>query len=249
MSRNSVYKSLILRCRSFGESNREVWLLTAETGILRAVVFGGPKSKLRSYASPFHSGQAWVYHEPIKDTRKLSDFDVKEWRPGLREMYERAMAADAAAETILFSHGGGGSWEKALDLAEGTLDALASADSLMCNRILLHFLWSWADFLGLKPDFDYCSHCGKKIPSADMSFLLPGEGGLACTTCLDIEKQNRFPEAGPGCRRWLETVLSLSPSLLGRYSLDKKSYDEAKNLVIAVLGEALGKKLNCWDLL
>ena len=48
-----------------------------------------------------------VYHDPSKDSRKLSDFDVRSWRPGLRELYERAMAADAVAETVLASHGGG----------------------------------------------------------------------------------------------------------------------------------------------
>jgi len=253
MSRDSVYTALILGNRSLKfasasqEFNREVSLLTAEAGILRVTVFGGPKSKLRSYASPFHSGQAWIYHEPVRDSRKLSDFDVKEWRPGLRELYERIMAAEAVAETVLASHGGGGHWEKALFLAETALNALTSADSVMCNRILLHFMWQWAEFLGLKPEFHSCSHCAKEIPSDKMLWYLPGEGGLVCNACRNMEKQNRILEVGPGCRHWLETVLPLSPSLLSRYTLDKKSFDEAKILAAAILAEMLGKKLNSWE--
>jgi DNA repair protein RecO (recombination protein O) len=220
---------------------------------LRATVFGGPKSKLRSYASPFHSGQAWIYRDPVKDSRKLTDLDVRSWRPGLREMYERVTAADAVAETVLASHGGGGHWERALLLAESTLDALAASDVETCSRILLCFLWQWIDFLGLRPEFDRCSVCGKQTPPNGRLLYLPGEGGMACEDCAAaIGREGRskpppvFAEAGPGCRHWLETVRPLSPVQINRYSVDKKSFSEAKTFVTAVLAEALGRRPE-WD--
>jgi DNA repair protein RecO (recombination protein O) len=256
VARNSVHSALILRSRPSGESNREIWLLTAGEGLLRATVFGGPKSKLRSYASPFHSGQAWVYRDPVKDSRKLTDFDVRSWRPGLREMYERVTAADAVAETVLASHAGGGHWERALSLAESTLDALADSDGETCSRILLCFLWQWIDFLGLRPEFEHCSVCGKQTPSGNRLLYLPGEGGMACDNCAAAKKnkpqrtrsytEEVFVEAGPGCRHWLETVRPLSPVQINRYTLDKKSFSEAKTFVTAVLAEALGRRLE-WD--
>ena len=259
MNRNLNYSALILRSRPSGESNRDVWLLTAEAGLIRATVFGGPKSKLRSYASPFHSGQAWVYHDPAKDNRKLSDFDVRSWRPGLREMYERAMAADAAAETILASHGGGGNWGRALSLAEAALDALEVVDSETCSRIALCFLWQWADFLGLRPELDHCSLCGKQIPANSMGIFSPREGCMVCDTCLDRTYLDRtyagsdqradLIDAGPGCRRWLETVRPLAPAQLTRYTLDGKSFREAKSLTTAILAEALGRRLASWEIL
>lgn len=247
MNRSSVYKALVLRSRPFGESNREAWFLTAEAGLMRAAVFGGPKSRMRSYASPFHSGMAWMYHDPVKDSRKLTDFDVKEWRPGIRELYDRVMAADAAAETIIASHGGGGNWEKGFSLAASMLDALEFADIVMCNRLLIHFLWKWADFIGLRPEFDHCSHCGEPVPSGSMLWHIPGEGGLACASCLDAAQKLKYWEAGPGCRHWLETVFPLSPGVISRYTLDKKSFHESKSLVTAILAEALGKKLASWE--
>jgi DNA repair protein RecO (recombination protein O) len=211
-------------------------------------VFGGPKSKLRSYASPFHSGQAWVYQDPSKDARKLSDFDVREWRPGLRELYERTMAADAVAETVLASHGGGGHWSEALSLAEAVLDALAEADGDTCVRILVWFLWQWAGFLGLRPEFDHCSHCGKSVSGGEMLVFSLREGVMLCEACRGGEGQPAgMITAGPGCRHWLQTVQSLSPAQIIRYTLDGKSLSETKSLTTAILAEALGKRLASWD--
>ena len=249
MTRNLIYNALILRSRPSGESNREIWLLTEESGLLRATVFGGPKSKLRAYASPFHSGQAFVYQDPAKDARKLSDFDVRSWRPGLRELYERAMAADAIAETILATHGGGapgdgGHWNESLSLAEKALDALETADGGTCLRILLHFLWQWIGFLGLKPDFSHCTVCGKTAPANTMLWYSVPEGGVVCDNCRNGNEQ----ETGPGCRRWLETVRTLPSEQLVRYTLDGKSFHEAQSLVTAILTEALGRKLASWEM-
>jgi DNA repair protein RecO (recombination protein O) len=62
------------------------------------------------------------------------------------------MAADALAETILSSHGGGGNWEAAFILAGKTLDALGEAEECHCLPVLLHFFWNWLDMLGLRPE-------------------------------------------------------------------------------------------------
>jgi DNA repair protein RecO (recombination protein O) len=152
MPRTFTYTALVLRTRPSGESNREAWFLTAEEGLLQATVFGGPKSRLRSHVASFHSGPLWIYRDPVRDSRKVTDFDVQNWRPGLREQYDRTMAADALAETILHSHGGGGNWKAAFTLAGGTLDALEEAADRQCLPILLHFFWNWLDTLGLRPE-------------------------------------------------------------------------------------------------
>ena len=243
MTRNHCYTALILRSRASGEANRDVWLLTNEAGLFRATVFGGPKSRLRSYASPFNSGQAFIYQDPVKDTRKISDFDVRSWRPGLRELYERAMAADAIAETILATHGGGGNWGRALALAEAVLDALDCADSETCSRLLLYFLWHWAEFLGIRPDFDRCSLCGKPALPGSVLWYSPAEGGMVCGDCCDDGQETRLMDAGPGCRRWLETVRLLPPAQLVRYTLDGTSLRQAKALAAAILAEAFGRRL------
>ncbi|GHT89959.1 hypothetical protein FACS1894137_19330 [Spirochaetia bacterium] len=154
MPRLFTYSALILRVRPSGESNREAWILTAEEGILRATVFGGPKSKLRAYVEPYHGGTLWIYRDPERDSRKITDFDVQSWNPGIRERYERSAAAAAIAETILAAYGGGGPWQHAFTLADASFGALETADEPCCARIFIHFLWHWADILGIRPDLD-----------------------------------------------------------------------------------------------
>jgi DNA repair protein RecO (recombination protein O) len=280
MSRNVVFSALVLRSRPSGESNNEISLLTAEEGIIKATVFGGPKSKLRSHAAPYNSGQVWIYRDPAKDYGKLSDFDVHSWRPGLRELYERTMAAAGVAETVLYTHGGGGDWSSALKLALSTLDALENANEELCERLLVHFLWRWTHFLGIQPHIESCASCGDRADSSPLWYSAR-EGAVLCGNCVPKRDEgeaslslmtssvsqdqlcphksssvhtNRalspvpgFLQLNPGCRRWLSTAGQLDASLLNRYSMDNKSFHEAKSLATAVLTAALGKRLASWD--
>jgi DNA repair protein RecO (recombination protein O) len=149
MTRNSVCPALVLRVRPCGESNREAFFLTAETGITRAYVYGGAKSRLRAAVSPFHSGDLYLYRDPARDSGKVTDFDVRRWRPGIRESYDRTMAAAAIAATILAGFGGGCDWAGALARANASLDALEGADVSGVLRIFIHFLRDWAEMAGL----------------------------------------------------------------------------------------------------
>ncbi|MDR1566246.1 MAG: DNA repair protein RecO C-terminal domain-containing protein [Treponema sp.] len=243
MSRNAVYTALVLRVKPSGEANRDAWFLTAEEGVIKATVFGGPKSKLRACAAPFNQGTLWIYHNPLRDSRKVSDFDVQSWRPGLRELYERTMAADAMAETVLASHGGGGNWGQALNMAGKTLDALEKGDEKSCPRTLIHFLWNWADMLGIRPDLGVCASCACEAPRDGVLWYNGQDGNLYCPSCA---KGAGFA-VGPGARLWLSRVQDLDPAGLDRISLDKASIAQAKALATAVLTEALGKRLPTWD--
>jgi len=244
MSRTAVYSGLVLRNRPSGESNSEVTLLTAEEGIIRATVFGGAKSKLRAHCAPYNSGQVWIYRDKSKDYAKISDFDVHSWRAGLRELYERTMSAGAVAETILSSHGGGGEWGGALNMAVETLDTLESANEELCERLLIHFLWRWAGFLGIQPHLENCAACGKDADNNTL-FFNAREDSVFCAACA--AEQQSLLQLNPGCRRWLSAVSSLEAAQVHRYSMDNKSFNEAKSLVTAILTGAIGKKLNSWN--
>jgi len=211
------FPALVLLVKEQGESNREAYLLSAEAGIIRAVLYGGPKSKLRSHVSPFHSGVVYLYFNPVRDSYKLSDFDVQKWRPGLREDFDRAMRAAALCETVLACKGGGCNWPEALNFANASLDALENAGKKLSQRIILHFLWNWAEILGVRPDFS------------------PAEG------------QGNLYTMNPGALRWLKTIESLEPSDLERYDADETSLSYAKTLCIEILSSALGRKLKSWQ--
>jgi DNA repair protein RecO (recombination protein O) len=260
MTRTPSYNALILRARPSGESNREVTLLTAEEGLLRATVFGGPKSRLRAHTAPYHQGTVWLYRDPVKDSLKLTDFDVQSWRPGIREDYDRTMAAAAVAETILASHGGGTERAAALALAGNTLDALESGDGDGCRRILIQFLWNWADILGVRPGLCRCASCGRDFPETETVITLwysRHEAQIICPSCSPFDEEIRgltrvelsaeFLPIGPGARRWLLAAESLEPGQIGRVGMDGISRREAKALCAAILGAVLGKYLSSWN--
>jgi len=259
MSRTFIYSSLVLRNRPSGESNSEVTLLTAEEGIIKATVFGGPKSKLRAHMAPNNSGQVWIYRDKSKEYSKITDFDVHSWRQGLRELYERTMTASAVAETILSSHGGGGDWETALNMAIETLDTLETANEELCKRLLVYYLWRWSGFLGIQPHLETCAACGKdatnnaegnsasnnNTANGHALWFSPREDAVFCAACA--ANQQDLLQLNPGSRRWLSAVSALDAAQIHRYSMDKKSYEEAKSLTTAVLTSAIGKHLNSWD--
>jgi DNA repair protein RecO (recombination protein O) len=248
MDRNFTYRVLTLRVRALGESNREAWFLSSEEGLIRATIFGGPKSKLRSQVSPFHSGRLWVYQDRAKDSRKVTDFEVLSWRPGIREVYERTMAADGVAEASLASPAGGGGWEQVLDLAEQSLDAIEKGDEKLCSPILLCFLWRWALLLGLEPPLDRCASCACEAPRDEVLWYNIQEGAAFCENCAGGGREGLMP-LGPGTRAWLKAAGRAGPSQVHRYGLDGPGLRQAANLVTRILSEALGKRLNTWDYL
>jgi DNA repair protein RecO (recombination protein O) len=208
-------------------------------------VYGGPKSRLRAYVSPFHGGKLWVYHDPVKDSNKVSDFDVQSYRPGIRELWERAMAADAVAETILSSQGGGGNWPLALRLAGAVLDALEKAAAGVCTRLAVYFFWHWAQILGTRPDLSACARCSCEAKREDVLWFSAREEAFFCEKCaVDNDSLLRL---GGGARLWLKETENLPPAALERVTLDETSLEQAKALTQAILAAVLGKTLPTWN--
>ena len=243
MSRTFICRALVLKTALFGESNREAWFLSATEGILRAVVYGGPKSRLRSHVSPFHSGTLYYYLDPVRDSRRVNDFDVASWRPGLRELYERAMAAAAMTDTVLASHGGGGNWEEALSLVETGLEALAEAAGGTVSRIFTQFLWNWAGFLGLRPDLEARGGRSCEAPADELVWFDRLEGEFY----RGSGSGDRFLPLNPGARRWLLAAQNLEPARLVRFTADSASLAQAKAAATALMAGILGKELASWN--
>ena len=181
MQRSFASPVLVLNVKPSGESNREAFFLSEDEGIIRATLFGGPKSRLRSHVSPFNTGLLYTYRDTAKDFRKVTDFDVQSHRPGLRELYERSNAAFYIAKTILSGYGGGSSKSEAFYLANAALDALCEADESCCERIRLYFLWNWAGLLGIRgDDFNRCVIRLAKFLPANPVYLAKGTGAQQC---------------------------------------------------------------------
>ncbi|HET7838685.1 MAG TPA: recombination protein O N-terminal domain-containing protein, partial [Rectinemataceae bacterium] len=140
-SRNPVYEALVLRSRESPAGDRILTLMSSELGLVDAFVFGGPKSRLRSLASPYASGRAFVYLDPVKDFRKLSDFEVIDSFPAIREDLDRLWAAGLVAEILIKTSGGGGDYPEVFALARDTLHGLDASPPGRAAYPIVLFCW------------------------------------------------------------------------------------------------------------
>ena len=102
MNRNSETEATVLALKQIGEQNRLVTLFTPKDGVITAVLYGGPKSKLRAMVSPYHRGRIWLYTDTVRKSCKISDFDVQNFRPGIRERNDTSWICGCAdAERLM----------------------------------------------------------------------------------------------------------------------------------------------------
>jgi DNA repair protein RecO (recombination protein O) len=207
-TRNLVYEALALHARESPGGSRILSLMTAESGLVDVFVFGGPKSKLRSLAAPYAAGRAFVYLDPVKDFQKLSDFEVRDSFPSLRDDLDRLWSAGLAAELLMKTSGGGGDFPLVLDLALHCLAALDACPAGGSEPSLILFLWRFVELLGIGPDPTSCSSCGAALrPSLGGAYSFALEGFL-CPSCAI--KAERILPLGTGALRWLTRSLRLS---------------------------------------
>ena len=193
----------------------------------------------------------------MRDSRKVSDYDVRSYRAGIRELYERAMASGAVAETILAFHGGGASGgQEALKLAGTVLDALETSDAPACSRLGVYFMWRWAQALGVRPDLSACASCNRELSQDEALWYIDRKEAFFCENCAarlasQMENHTENPASsfrlGPGAISWLKAIESLPASGIKRVSLDGPSLEQARTLVQVILALSLGQKLPTWD--
>jgi DNA repair protein RecO len=163
--------------------------MTAQEGLVDVFVFGGPKSKLRSLAAPYVFGRAFVYLDPVKDYRKLSDFEVADSFPALRDELGKLWGAGLVAELLIKTSGGGGDFPLVLELAADCLAALDAAPSGEYDKAVLVFCWRLVSLLGLGPDPTSCAACGAEIRIGGGAAYSFEREGFLCPACASREAQ------------------------------------------------------------
>ena len=98
--------AIVIRRERMGESHKDLVLLTADLGLVRATAYGAWKmhSTLRTGSEPFAHSLARLYHDPVRNTYKVTDLEVRESFDGLRADLGRIEAASLWAEVVLEVH-------------------------------------------------------------------------------------------------------------------------------------------------
>lgn len=224
-------QALVLSLSSFGEGHREALLLTEDSGLVRAAVFGGAKSKLRALVSPYQSGTVWLYTDPIKKSSKITDFDVVSYRQGIRENLVRTWCAALCSEIVTRSHGIA-PWR----LVNAFLDGISISDENECRRGLLRFLWRILLAAGINPDISECARCGENAESGIL-YYSPYEEACVCGSCARSE-EHRFPLA-VASTAYLTAIGEDSPSQVRQIPLGENDYADIRQFLFFLVSRMI----------
>ncbi len=232
---------LVLSLRTFGEGHRSASLLLPENEngcqIVNATLYGGPKSKLRGLVVPYHSGRIWLYSNPVKNSTKISDFKVKEYRSGIRDNISRIWCASLAAELAIKLEGNI-DW----NLINFFLTGISKSDENQCRLALMRFLWRVIIFSGLAPDISSCSYCDENIDNKNKTyFYLPIENALLCKSCIN-KSNSAFKLSQEACQ-YLYATQHLAPKISRDMQITESSYAELKQFLFYLIRTTVNKPL------
>ncbi|MCX7028882.1 MAG: DNA repair protein RecO [Spirochaetes bacterium] len=227
--RNLSTPAIVIRRERMGESHKGLVLLTADLGLVHAAAYGAWKmhSALRTGSEPFAHSLARLYHDPVKNTYKVTDLEVRESFEGLRTDLGRIEAASLWAEVVLKSIAAGETTGGLYRLLLACLRALEAGGADRAPYATAQFLWRFLDLAGYRPDASACERCGRAFGEAEGAAWLAAPGGIACGACAG----GAGLPLSAGARRYLEATRDLDLAASLAISLDPSS--------LAGLGKAL----------
>jgi DNA repair protein RecO (recombination protein O) len=255
MSRNSITQALVLSIKPQGENNRSVCLLTKDRGIIYAILYGGPKSRLRSMVSPWNSGTIYLYTDEVRNSTKITDFDVKQFHPTFRENLFKSWAASLAAEVVLKTKCAG-SIEPCYSLLNGFLDGLDIVDENEGRLGLIRFLWRYLYLLGVSPDTRECSNCSKSFFTGNLSsnnvklesqnvYFSYSENAFICDDCGITSGINKDYYATLSCKAlfYLDVASGAEMQVSRNLKIDESTVNELKEFVFYMIESDCGTRL------
>lgn len=243
MERNSCIHALILSAKNVGEDHRLISVFSKEKGFFEAMQFGGRKSKLRSMVQIFHTGKMWIYTDTVKNQTKITDFEVQNYHPSLRENLEKNWAASLCLELTKKTLCGGEN-EKGFNLVNAFLDGLDFCLPQETTTALLRFLWRFLALLGQQPDVNYCATCGKPLTRVGIFSLK--DTNFVCSDCinnLSIESEQNIILSGEALR-FLDAINRLPPKESRKITLSPNAYQLLQNVMFTLIEKITEIKLN-----
>ena len=251
MNRSTSTSAIVLSLRPLGENNSSVTLLTSDNGIVYAVLYGGPKSRLRSLVSQWNSGKVWLYENPEKNQIKIIDFEVVNYHPSFSQNLFKSYAASLAAEIAIKTRCAG-SASQCHRLVSGFLDGMELCDEEQSRLGLLRFLWRYLELLGIQPNSHACCNCGKTFldtrfaPNA-VSYYNGMENSFICPDCVESggsSQSGNMINVHFSAVQYLSALTVLSPSEARKLSIDQEVYGQIRQLVFFLIENSIDQKLN-----
>jgi DNA repair protein RecO (recombination protein O) len=237
MSRNFITEGIILRSLRFGEIHKNVAILSPEHGIIHATAYGAlkMKSKLRSTVQLFGHVKAYIYHDPVKNSYKITDMELKSQFYGISESIERFFAASLFAEIILKSFGGGETGEAVFALFLESLAILSEIAAHDMSFLIVQFIYRYLAITGFGPELRICSRCGKILDETTAIFFEAKSREFLCGECSPKPSIPVFP----GMIKYLAKTSTLPLSKAMAIRLEKEAVLALKSIMYALIEETL----------
>jgi DNA repair protein RecO (recombination protein O) len=245
MKRSFRTEGIILKNNRFGEIHKGVLFLSPDQGLLDAVAYGAysGKGKLRSITNPLCAGTLFLYFDPVKETRKITDMDCREFFEGIRGSVAKFFTASVWLETVLKTFGGDS--PHIFALLQESLRLLDTAPEERISLLLVQFLWRYMELSGSAPGLEECSRCGKLRGDRDMLLYYRGAQGFLCDECAGPAAAGEGLLAlSPGAVRYLEYSRNLSLRKAAEIDLDAGSLSVLKMTMLALIEDLAGSPLN-----
>ena len=248
MNRSSSTNAIILSLKPLGENNSSVTLLTPEAGLVYAVLYGGPKSRMRSLVSQWNSGKVWLYENPEKNQIKISDFEVANYHVSFSQNLFKSYAASLAAELAIKTRCAGNAPE-CFRIVNGFLDGMELCNEEQSRLGLLRFLWRFLELLGVQPLTHACSNCGKifldqQFAPEAVSYYNSMENSFICPDCRDSAQGENMIRVKSTAIQYLSALTVLPPAEARKLLIDKEIYGEIRQLVFFLIENSIDQKLN-----
>mgnify|MGYP006277288965 CR=1 FL=1 len=246
MERNASCKGIVLRNFRIGEIHKGVVLLTDRFGLVSSIAHGAysQKGKLRGVTNLFCTGTFYLYHNPAKNSTKITDVQIDAFHQDIRSDLSAFYAASLWSEVVIKSYGGGDDgrelWRLLVRALEAVDAAAVSPGGHRVSLISVQFLWRYLAVIGVRPDLGACAATGAGLEVAERASYSRMHGGFVSpefTEASDISLSR-------GARRYLEHTqeLSLDRALLVR--LDPESLSALKRALFAMVQDTVESPLN-----
>jgi DNA repair protein RecO (recombination protein O) len=230
-------EGIVLSSMDLGEDDRIVSILTAQKGLVRAVVRGArkPTGRLAAVTQPFCRADFQLYGRSSLD--RVIQVSLLDSYPGIVGDYAKVVYASYLAEVVsgLMPEHERNPGVYRLFLA--ILDSIKESNEL----------WTvarWAELrllrsAGFLPSFDGCSSCGRSL--AGSVYFSPQAGGVLCGACrAETTTAEMLMPVSSGSVKTLSLIAASAdrPNIVAR----GKVRDEAALVMREYIAQVLGKR-------
>jgi len=177
-------EGLVIRSYRMSESSKVVLVYSGQYGKLRLVAKGArrPKSRFGASLEPITQGRYVVYWKENRELQTLSEGDILQAYPEIKQSFLRTYHAGAVLELVDRMTADEDRNPMLYSSAIDTLSCMSAVAESSLELPVWYFQLRSASALGYRPHLTGCAGCGSPVSGDRISFC-PSLGGVACEAC------------------------------------------------------------------